>query len=70
MACKIKIFNIKFENHISDYLSSGFKTHWQSDIIDNSHAFLTIFSGSSRLKKKQAKKDINIQKHGLGSAKK
>ena len=40
---KIKNFNIKFENHISDYLSSScFKTHWQSDVIDNTHAFLII----------------------------
>ena len=81
MACKIKNFNIKFENRISDYLfSSCFKTHWQSDVIDNSHTFLIIqhaliifnktFSGRSRLEKKKAKKDINIQKQGLGSAKK
>ena len=40
---KIKNFNFKFENHISDYLSSSFfKTHWQSDVIDNSHTFLII----------------------------
>ena len=40
---KIKNFNFKFENHISDYLSSSFfKTHWQSDVIDNTHAFLII----------------------------